>query len=117
MPLYSYICNSCNGFFEMIYSYSEYDNLKNHTKCPSCGSKDVERNIDDMKSLMSSVKKSDSELKTIGDLALRNTERMSEDQKQELHTKHNAYKETPNNKPLPKGMTRMKKTKGKTKWY
>lgn len=117
MPIYSYICNNCNGFFEMVYSYQEYDKSKNHTQCPSCLSKKVERNVDDMKTLSSSVKKSDSELKTLGDLALRNTEKMSEDQKQMLEKKHNSYKEQSIDKPLPKGMSRMKKTKGKTKWY
>lgn len=117
MPIYSYICNNCEGFFEMVYSYKEYDNSKNTTKCPACSSKKVERNVDDMKTLSSSVKKSDTELKTLGDLALRNTDRMSDDQKQELNKQHNAYKEQEINKPLPKGMSRMKKTKGKTKWY
>ena len=117
MPLYSYICNNCSSLFEMVYSYSEYDESKNHTKCPACGSKKVERNVDDMKTLSSSVKKSDGELKTIGDLARRNTDRMSEDQKEVLNQKHNSYKEQVAEKPLPKGMSRMKKTKGKTKWY
>ena len=46
---------------------------------------------------------------------MRNTERMSDDQKAALHAKHNAYKETPSTKPLPKGMSRLKKTKG-IKW-
>jgi hypothetical protein len=63
----------------------------------------------------SSVIKSDSELKTLGDLANRNRDRMSEDQKQSLYEKHNAYKEQGPTQDLPKGMTRMKKTKG-VKW-
>lgn len=117
MPLYSYICNNCEGFFEIVYSYSEYDKNKNKTKCPACQSTNVERDINDMASLNTSIKKSDSELKTIGDLALRNSERMSDDQKQDLYTKHNSYKEQPNDKPLPKGMSRMKRTKNKIKWY
>lgn len=57
-----------------------------------------------------SVKKSDSELKTIGDLAKRNRDRMSNDHKQHLHEKHNSYKERKiETKPLPKGMKYIKK--------
>lgn len=70
---------------------------------------------EDLSTLNGSVRKADSELKTLGDLAMRNTERFSDDHKAHLHAKHNAYKETPSNKPLPKGMTRIKKTKG-VKW-
>jgi hypothetical protein len=63
-----------------------------------------------------SIRKSDSELKTIGDLALRNTERMSMDEKSHLYQKHNSYKETQEEaKPLPKGMSRIKKPP-KVKW-
>ena len=117
MPLYSYICNACDGFFEIVCSYADYDKNKDKVKCPACQSKKVERDINDVASLNTSVKKSDNELKTIGDLARRNTDKMSEDQKASLYAKHNSYKEQPNNKPLPKGMSRMKRTKNKTKWY
>lgn len=117
MPLYSYICNSCNTTFEIVCSYADYDKIQNKIECSACNSNNVARDMSDMSSLNTSIKKSDSELKTIGDLAMRNTERMSEDQKQNLYNKHNSYKEQQNDKPLPKGMSRMKKTKNKTKWY
>ena len=115
MPLYSYICNDCDDFFEIVCSYKDYD--KNKKQCPACSSFNVIRDINDICSLNASIKKSDNELKTIGDLAKRNSERMSEDQKEHLYHKHNNYKEKNNDKPLPKGMSRMKKTKGRIKWY
>lgn len=63
-----------------------------------------------MLTIASSVKKSDTELKTIGDLAKRNSERMSDDQKQDLHIKHNSYKDNKEQtKELPKGMQYTKK--------
>jgi len=111
MPEYSYECDSCGSKFSLISSISSY---KAHPKC-ECGQKANRSYREDCLTINGSVKKGDGELKTLGDLAMRNTERMSEDQKAELHAKHNAYKETPSNKPLPKGMKRLKKTKG-IKW-
>jgi hypothetical protein len=62
------------------------------------------------------VRKSDNELKTIGDLAARNTERLNEEQKADLYTKHNSYREKiEESKPLPTGMSRIKKPP-KPKW-
>lgn len=63
-----------------------------------------------------SVKKADSELKTIGDLANRNRDRMSEDERVTLYKKHNDYKDQESQKELPKGMSRIKKSKSKIKW-
>jgi hypothetical protein len=108
MPEYTYECNNCKSKFSVICSISNY---KNHPKC-ECGSKKTERcYIDDCLTINGNVRKSDSELKTIGDLALRNTERMSEDQKADLHNKHNSYKENKPDNPLPTGMSRMKRPK------
>jgi pyruvate-formate lyase-activating enzyme len=69
-----------------------------------------------MSTISSSVKKTDSELKTIGDLANRNRDKMSNDHKQHLQEKHNEYKDTELEKQLPKGMNRIKKPKKKIKW-
>lgn len=113
MPVYSYLCEKCNKSFELFFSYSQYTE---HPKCLECGSKQTNRNLVlDANTISSSVKKSDSELKTIGDLANRNRDKLSDDEKKHLYDKHNAYKEEKSSKTLPKGMTRMKKGK-KTKW-
>lgn len=107
MPEYTYECDSCETVFSICCNIKDY---KSNAKCSSCGSKKTHRRYqDDLSSLNASVKKNDSELKTLGDLAKRNTERMSDDQKKELYEKHNAYKQTPSDKALPQGMSRLKK--------
>jgi hypothetical protein len=71
--------------------------------------------MQDVATQSTSVRKSDSELKTIGDLANRNRDRLSDDEKITLHKKHNSYKDQESHKELPKGMSRIKKT-NKVKW-
>jgi putative FmdB family regulatory protein len=114
MPCYTYLCNSCSKKFEIVCSIANY---KEKTSCEFCKSKNTERcYIEDLLTLNTSVRLADSELKTIGHLANRNNEKFSDDQKIALYKKHNEYKEQTSQKELPSGMTRMKKTKGKTKW-
>lgn len=112
MPTYTYKCSKCNEAFEI---FSTIANYKDTAKCPTCKTKSERMYREDLSTLNGSVKKTDSELKTLGDLAMRNTERFSDDYKAHLHAKHTAYLEKPSEKPLPKGMTRVKKTKG-VKW-
>lgn len=108
MPEYTYECDNCKSKFSVVSSIADY---REHPKC-DCGSKKTQRcYLEDCLTINGNVKKSDSELKTIGDLALRNTERMSDDQKTELYHKHNSYKDNKPDKPLPNGMSRMKKPK------
>jgi hypothetical protein len=71
--------------------------------------------VDDVLSQSTSIRKSDSELNTIGDLAKRNSDRMSEDEKIHLYQKHNSYKFEHGTKELPTGMNRIKKPP-KPKW-
>lgn len=114
MPTYTYLCDKCQSTFELFFYIRDYDE---QPKCIKCASKQTRRSYtSDVLSQSASVKKSDSELKTLGDLALRNTERLSDDEKTALYMKHNAYKEDKiETKPLPKGMSRIKKPP-KTKW-
>ena len=94
MPTYSYFCPNCNTDFELFFYISEYTDSP---VCGVCKKKETYRMYcKDVATQIASVKKSDSELKTIGDLANRNRDRLSND-------------ETEPEKPLPKGMTRMKK--------
>ena len=112
MPNYSYFCEKCNLSIEKFFYISEY---QEKIKCDTC-KKYCERDYQlDVCSQSASVKKADSELKTIGDLANRNRDRMSNDQKNELDRKHNEYKDQELAKELPKGMSRIKKPK-KIKW-
>jgi len=113
MPTYSYICNKCNSEFELFTYIKDYQENPNCTLCGSCATN--RQIVKDAMTLNSAVKKADSELKTLGDLAQRNSERMSDDYKHHLYTKHNSYKDTQDLKPLPSGMSRVKK-QPKIKW-
>jgi putative FmdB family regulatory protein len=113
MPEYSFVCEQCDKTFEVKCSISEYDN--GNFKCAHCGSKKIYRNLmSDISNGYFAIRKHDSELKTIGDLANRNSDRFSEDKKNHLFHKHNDYRKD-NEGKLPDGMTRIKKTK-KVKW-
>lgn len=107
MPTYSYSCDKCEQDFELFYHIDSYDP---QPACPSCGKNKTHRlYVKDVLTQSASVKKSDTELKTIGDLALRNSEKMSDDQKHDLYFKHNSYKLEEGQKELPAGMKRVKK--------
>jgi putative FmdB family regulatory protein len=113
MPTYSYLCNNCEKIFELFFSYTNY---QEKPKCEYCKSKNTERQIAlDASTINSSVKKCDSELGTIGDLANRNRDKLSNDEKVHLYNKHNAYKQEAPTTKLPKGAKRIKKSKG-IKW-
>lgn len=113
MPTYSYYCEKCDIVHEIFSTISEYKEIIN---CNKCNKKCNRSYIEDISTLNASVKKSDSELKTLGDLANRNRDRMSDDHKNYLHKKHNDYKDTQIEKELPKGMSRIEKPKTKIKW-
>jgi putative FmdB family regulatory protein len=113
MPNYSYRCEQCYKDFELFFYIKDYIA---QPKCIECQSQKTVRNyVADVITQVSTIKKSNSELKTIGDLALRNSEKMSDDQKHHLYLKHNSYKEQKDLKPLPQGMSRVKK-QPKIKW-
>lgn len=113
MPTYSYSCNNCGSDFELFFYIRDYEEKP---ACINCGKKKTSRKyINDIRTQSCSVKKSDSELKTLGDLANRNRDKMNDDQKNELYNKHNDYKYKDSETSLPKGMSRLKKQK-KIKW-
>jgi putative FmdB family regulatory protein len=113
MPTYTYFCNDCKKKFELFYSIKEYIPQPD---CIICTKNNTHRMyIDDVITQSTSIKKSDTELKTIADLAKRNNDRMSEDEKSHLYRKHNEYKFNQEEKELPSGMSRVKKPP-KTIW-
>jgi hypothetical protein len=112
MPEYSYRCDDCEITFSIVCSIREYQDMH---LCDKCGSKCSRDYLEDLSTLNASVKLGDNELKTLGHLAQRNTDRMSDDQRNELYIKHNSYKEDIPEKTLPKGMSRIKKPP-KIKW-
>jgi putative FmdB family regulatory protein len=113
MPTYTYECLSCGSDFELFFYIKDYQSQPN---CVVCGKNNTNRcYASDILTQATSIKKADSELKTIGDLAKRNADRLSEDEKIHLYRKHNAYKDEVSQKQLPTGMSRMDKPK-KIKW-
>jgi putative FmdB family regulatory protein len=113
MPTYSYFCLTCEKDFELFSYISAY---QENPKCIICKNKNTNRLYGkDVLTQACSIKKSDSELNTLGDLANRNRDKMSDDQKRSLTEKHNLYKNEEAKKELPSGMTRLKK-QPKTKW-
>ena len=106
MPEYTYFCDKCKLNFSVVVSMKDY---KDKIQCDSCSIL-CDRSYDvDLPTIHGSVRLSSSEIKTLGHLAQRNTETMSKDQRDGLYIKHNSYKEEAPDKPLPKGMTRLKK--------
>lgn len=112
MPNYTYYCDKCNKSFECFSTIREY---KEQMQCIKCHTICDRHYINDVATQSASIKKSDSELKTLGDLANRNRDRMSNDERTNLYHKHNDYKDEVSHKELPKGMSRIKKP-NKVKW-
>lgn len=113
MPNYSYQCSNCKTQFELFFYIKDY---QEKPKCVKCNKKNTQRMyVLDVATQSTSVRKMDSELKTLGDLARRNSERLSDDEKNHLYIKHNDYKDEQHQKPLPTGMSRVKK-QPKIKW-
>lgn len=113
MPTYSYSCNKCKKDFELFFYIRDYIE---QPQCIFCKSDQTARSyIKDVITQNTAVRKSDSELSTIGDIANRNRDRMSDDEKIALYNKHNSYKEEAPKNELPKGMKRLKK-QPKIKW-
>jgi len=61
MPYYEFLCNSCNRFVRLFYTYREYDEAI--PECAHCGSEDLRRLI----SRISLSKSEDSRLDALGD--------------------------------------------------
>ena len=114
MPEYTYRCEKCQHKFSVICSIKDY---QEQAKCENCSCNRTYRLFqEDLATLSTSIKLMDSEVKTLGHLANRNADKLSEDHKQHLAKKHNSYKEQLPEKPLPSGMTRIPKPKSKIKW-
>lgn len=114
MPTYSYSCTKCNTNFELFFYIKDYIEKP---KCSRCNCQNTfRRYADDVLTQSATIKKSDTELKTIGDLAKRNSDKLSDDEKIHLHNKHNSYKYDGEISNLPSGMSRVKKPPKPAKW-
>ena len=108
MPKYTFLCDDekggCGNSFEIECLMSEYTPDQTCLKCKI--KKPVIRSYQsDLPSYVC-----DSSPKTLGALADRNTSKMSEDERQFIHKKNTAYKNSEPLAPLPDGMTRTRGT-------
>jgi len=109
MPEYTFQCDEEYG--GCGHTFTKYMSIQNYTDkqtCPTCSKrKTIRRKLcDDLLSINAGIKKSDDEV-TVGHLASRNTERMSDDEKSHLTHKHNEYRYTKPEHDLPDGMSRI----------
>lgn len=90
MPIYTFKCQKCNEQFEINCLMSDYPSLK--PDCPQCSSLECVRDYQtDLENSTTGVKLSEDQL-TVGHLAYRNTERMSQDERSKIYLETNAYK-------------------------
>lgn len=107
MATYEYQCKDCGEEFEAIQSWNDPP----HTICPVCKGT--------LEKLISAphvyVKMGLSDIKTLGHLAARNTETMSDEEKHRLTEKHKTKR---NRVELPPGMSYAEKPKDvKPPWW
>lgn len=81
MPSYDFECSKCNHTFDRFMSFNEYEIP---TTCPECGETSCVHRVYSAPDL--------SVPKTVGSLADKNRDSMSEDHRQHLKEKHNAYR-------------------------
>lgn len=107
ITIYTFQCDNCSYILEKSMEISKYKALK---KCPECKKNKMYRRYD-LDNISGAVRLANSEIKKLGHLAQRNTERMSQDQIDSIYRKNNAYKNKPNSakKELPSGMSRVEK--------
>lgn len=107
MPQYTFDCNDCKNKFEITCWICEYDACIKLLECPKCNSRNVQRDYITDKTTTSIIL-ADDKLK-LGELAKRNTERMSDEEKAALNYKHNEYLYNEPEHDLPSGMKRTRK--------
>ena len=110
--IYTFICDNCNFQLESLQEIANYKSLK---KCPECKKNKLYRDYA-ADSVNVSVRLGNDEIK-VGHLADRNTQRLSNDEKNELTKKHNAYKDQDISDKLPEGMSQIKKKDKKVLEY
>jgi len=107
MPTYTYFCQTCQAYFEKTSYISDY---KEQEICPECNTfRDVTRALGyDISTIHRNVVPGDDEIK-LGQLADRNTKRMSRDEKIDKYYEQNKYRYEGPDTALPDGMTRINK--------
>lgn len=102
MPQYTFLCENCQAQFNISCYISDYDATTKGLKCPKCESVDVCRDYQTDKISGGVVHQ------TLGMLAQKNSDRMSDEEKARINYEHNKYKFEEGNE-LPQGMKRIRK--------
>lgn len=108
MPKYTYLCDKdSGGCGKTFYIRCSIDSYSATQTCPKCRKRKFTRRYyeEDLP-----IHIGDSSPKTIGSLADRNTSKLSNDEKEYIHKKNTAYRNSEPLRKLPDGMTR---TRGK----
>ena len=101
MPRYTFVCEKCGEYSEMVSSISEYDQSLAKYKCPECNSTKIVRSYEDDNTYCS-VK----EIKTVMQLAEANEKKYGKELTAKMREEHKT-KRTEGMKELPKGMSRI----------
>lgn len=101
MPRYTFVCEKCGAYSEMVSSIAEYDESIAKYRCPECNSKKVHRSYDDDNTYCT-VK----EIKTIQQLAEANEKKYGKELTAKMREEHKT-KRKEGMKQLPKGMSRI----------
>lgn len=109
MPTYTFECtienDGCGYSWETFLLMSDY-HPNNFPECPSCGQKEATR-----RNFEADLPRAKVETLTVGALAEKNSDRLSQDEKDAIWHRDNAYKFQPTKK-LPKGMKYMRGENG-----
>ena len=111
MPRYTFLCEKCGEYSEMVSSITEYDKALSEYKCPECNSKKVVRSYEDDNTYCS-VK----EIKTMMQLAEANEKKYGKELVAKMREEHKT-KRKEGMKELPKGMSRINSASDMTDNY
>ena len=103
MPTYEYHCKNCLKDFEVFQNIQDFCLINT---CPICKQQTAVMRFTPQNCY---VKLADSEIKTLGHLASRNSENKSSDEIASIKRKNMEYRHKGPDKPLPPGMSRIKK--------
>jgi hypothetical protein len=105
--IYTFKCfedeDGCGHVFEVVMTPATYTADQ---QCPHCSSFSSVHRFYEVDEINSQVRLADSELKTVGHLAARNTEKFSEEQLAKINYEQNSYRFNREKKDLPRGMKR-----------
>lgn len=114
MPEYTFNCDKCEDIFAIVCSMSEYTNVMDKLKCPSCKSKKIYRNYQE-DAVITNYVGGLHECKTLGEYADKQRAKMSRSEADGRLADYKTKKKAGTGmKELPTGMSRAKEVGLKT---